>query len=137
MTEWRNNWGDGGGYDANNYGGGGHGGGNNNNYGGGNNNGGWGWQQQQQQQPFHPQQLNGGIVGGGQQGPRLNANGLTKKQQKAVDWKITKQAMQQVGCVDLPTLRTHVDEGTTRFERRSAMAQQEGQVHGLFQYEGE
>ena len=49
----------------------------------------------------------------------------------------TKQAMQQVGCVDLPTLRTHVDDGTTRFERRSAMAQQEGQVHGLFQYEGE
>ena len=35
--------------------------------------------------------------GGGQQGPKLNANGLTKRQQKTVNWRLAKQAEKTVG----------------------------------------
>lgn len=43
--------------------------------------------------------------------------------------------LQDIGCQSLEELRDHVDNGIVRFEYRTASAQLEGGVHGLFSYE--
>ena len=46
-----------------------------------------------------------------------------------------KQGFQQIGCCSIVDMLTSVRNGKTRFEVRSVMSQQEGQVHHLYNYE--
>ncbi|KAJ3116508.1 inosine-5'-monophosphate dehydrogenase [Phlyctochytrium bullatum] len=43
--------------------------------------------------------------------------------------------LQDIGCISLEKLREDVVAGTVRFQKRTASAQLEGGVHGLYQYE--
>jgi IMP dehydrogenase len=44
------------------------------------------------------------------------------------------QAMQDMGCVDLPSLHAALYEGRLRFERRTPAGAQEGSVHSVHSY---
>ncbi|GIW72337.1 MAG: inosine-5'-monophosphate dehydrogenase [Planctomycetota bacterium] len=46
-----------------------------------------------------------------------------------------RHALQDLGCRDLATLHNRLQGGELRFERRSAAAQAEGNVHGLFSWQ--
>ena len=45
-----------------------------------------------------------------------------------------RHALQDMGCRDLDTLHQRLHQGELRFEKRTAAAQREGGVHGLFSY---
>jgi IMP dehydrogenase len=44
-------------------------------------------------------------------------------------------ALQDIGCPSIAELQQQVANGTVRFEKRTASAQAEGGVHGLYNYE--
>jgi IMP dehydrogenase len=45
-----------------------------------------------------------------------------------------RHSLQDIGCRDIATLHARLGSGALRFERRTAAAQVEGGVHGLFSY---